>query len=81
MEVTGHITERNIRIRGTESSQTVSGFLMTLPLLPFDTRLEIVEPASIPYIDLTLDAIEKFGISINKCEATENLLVFSIKSA
>ena len=78
-EVTGTITERNIRISGKESSQTVSGFLMTLPLLPFDTRLEIVEPASIPYIDLTLDAIEKFGISINKCEATENLLVFSIK--
>lgn len=78
-EVTGTITERNIRISGKESSQTVSGFLMTLPLLPFDTRLEIVEPASIPYIDLTLDAIEKFGISINKCKATENLLVFSIK--
>ena len=78
-EVTGTITERNIRISGKESSQTVSGFLMTLPLLPFDTRLEIVEPASIPYIDLTLDVIKKSGISVNRCEATENLLVFSIK--
>lgn len=78
-EVAGTITEHNIRISGKESSQTVSGFLMTLPLLPFDTRLEIVEPASIPYIDLTLDVIEKFGITINKCEATENILVFTIK--
>ncbi len=78
-KISGTITEQNIRISGKESSQTVSGFLMTLPLLPFDTRLEIVEPASIPYINLTLDVIEKFGISVNRCEATENLLVFCIK--
>lgn len=77
--ITGTITGQKITINGKESSQTVSGFLMTLPLLPYDTILEVVEPASTPYIDLTIAVAEQFGISIERVEESVGKIIFSIK--
>ena len=54
----------NIEFSGKESSQIVSGFLMMLPLLPEDSTLTITNPASLPYIELTLRVLRKFGIEI-----------------
>lgn len=63
----GGITRRNIEFSGKESSQIVSGFLMTLPLLEEDSTLTITNPASLPYIELTLRVLRQFGIEI-RCE-------------
>ena len=54
----------NIEFSGKESSQIVSGFLMMLPLLPEDSALTVTNPASLPYIGLTLRVLRKFGIEI-----------------
>ena len=48
------ITKNDIVFSGKESSQIVSGFLMTLPLLPFDTTLTVIDPTHLPYFIITL---------------------------
>ena len=75
--IRGGITRKNICFSGKESSQTVSGFLMTLPLTdsctethpnPGDTVLTVTEPASLPYLELTLRILKRFGIRLRKQE-------------
>ncbi|MBE6224506.1 MAG: 3-phosphoshikimate 1-carboxyvinyltransferase [Bacteroidales bacterium] len=65
-KVSGGITENCIEFSGKESSQIVSGFLMMLPLQKNGSTLIITEPASIPYIDLTLRVLKSFGIIIHQ---------------
>ncbi|MGM0436088.1 MAG: 3-phosphoshikimate 1-carboxyvinyltransferase [Bacillota bacterium] len=55
-------------IDGQYSSQFVSGMLFALPLLKEDSFLEIVNPSSQPYIDLTIDVLKHFGIKIDEAE-------------
>ena len=74
--VKGKMSARKIVIDGKASSQIVSGMLMTLPLLEENTILQVDNPASIPYIDLTLDVLAKFGIEINRMVMTNGTLVF-----
>lgn len=69
--IRGGIRRNPIRISGKGSSQTVSGFLMTLPLLEAGpgeeaTALTVTEPASLPYLELTLRTLRRFGIRIQK---------------
>ncbi len=78
-EVKGNITERRIRVSGKESSQTVSGLLMMLPLLPYNTLLLVENPASIPYIDLTIDVLKEFGISLRKEILNDGNMLFTIQ--
>ncbi len=53
------------RIAGDISSQFISGLLFALPLLDGDSTIEIIPPVvSRPYIDLTISALEIFGIKI-----------------
>lgn len=77
--VIGRISAHKIVIDGNASSQIVSGMLMTLPLLEDNTILQVDNPASIPYIDLTLDVLAKFGIEINRMVMTNGSLVFYIE--
>lgn len=79
--VSGRISAHKIVIDGNASSQIVSGMLMTLPLLEDNTILQVDNPASIPYIDLTLDVLAKFGIEINRMVMTNGSLVFYIEGA
>lgn len=64
--IEGGITRREIAFSGRESSQTVSGFLMTLPLLQDATVLTVTEPSSIPYLELTLRTLTRFGIRLDR---------------
>lgn len=57
---------KEIGFSGKESSQIVSGFLMMLPLLEHDTTLTVSNPTSIPYIELTLRVLRRFGIQIGE---------------
>lgn len=76
--VSGGIKNCNIEFSGKESSQIVSGFLMTLPLLEQDTTLTVTNPTSIPYITLTLKTLEWFGIDI-QAEQGNNAITYRIK--
>ncbi len=56
-----------IRIRGDSSSQFISGLLFALPLAENDSILEITTPVeSQPYIEMTIDVLQKFGITIGR---------------
>lgn len=51
-------------LRGDETSQTVSGLLMALPLLDAPSRLVLTTPlVSRPYVDMTLDALRRHGVT------------------
>lgn len=65
-------------ISGKESSQTVTGFLMALPLLDHDTELTVENPTSTPFIDLTLSVLNAFGINIG-LKKSKIKYIFDIK--
>lgn len=77
-EISGKISNCTIQFSGKESSQIVSGFLMTLPLLPHSSTLTITEPTSIPYIRLTLKTLEQFGIKIDTDDSYPDKIMYHI---
>ena len=50
---------------GRSGSQAVSGLLMALPLLEGDSEITLLHPVSLPYIDLTLEVMRRFGVFID----------------
>jgi len=65
-----------VKIDGTVSSQFLTAFLMAAPLADDDIEIEIVgELVSKPYIEITLDLMAKFGVTVSH----QNLQRFSIK--
>lgn len=74
----GGTIKEEFTISGKESSQSVTGFLMALPLLRHDTVLKVENPASTPFIDLTLFVLGAFGIEID-VRKSETMYVFDIK--
>lgn len=54
----------SIEINGEDSSQYLSGLLMSLPLLEEDSILNVHNLQSKPYIDLTLSVLKTFGIEV-----------------
>ncbi|MCL2462359.1 MAG: 3-phosphoshikimate 1-carboxyvinyltransferase [Defluviitaleaceae bacterium] len=60
---------------GKVSSQFVSGLLFALPLLDGDSAVRLTSALeSASYVDLTLDALEKFGITVENREYKEFLV-------
>lgn len=68
LSVSGKLKPGDYRVDGSISSQYVSGLLFALPLLDGDSRLFIDGAASESYIKLTVDALRRFSISIDKTE-------------
>jgi len=59
----GKLKGGRYRLPGDVSSQFISGLLFALPLLSQDSVIEISgKPESKAYIDMTLSALERFGI-------------------
>ena len=65
--IRGPITESEIRIDGSMSSQFVSSMLMTAPLIgrPVDIVVE-GKTVSRPYIDITVSMMRRFGIDVEE---------------
>ena len=76
LSVEGELKSGEYRIDGGVSSQFITGLLFTLPLLEGDSKI-IIEGnlQSVGYLDLTLSALEKFGITI----VNDNYKVLHIK--
>ncbi len=54
-----------VSVRGDVSSQFLTGLLIALPLTGVETSVEVVgELISRPYVDLTLAAMARFGVSV-----------------
>ena len=75
LTVRGTLTPGVYHLPGNVSSQFVTGLLYALPLLPGVSTIEITTPLeSGGYVDMTLDMLEKFGISVQN----KNYAVFHI---
>jgi len=56
-----------VRVRGDVSSQFLTALLMALPLLGQAIDIEVAgELISKPYIDITLNLMERFGVSVER---------------
>lgn len=64
IEVQGPLKGGTYTVDGSQSSQYISGFLMALPLVDDATDLSVEQLASKPYVQMTLNTLEKFGIRI-----------------
>lgn len=66
LEIKGPLKPDMFLLQGDISSQFITGLLFSLPLLDGDSTLHITTNLeSKGYIDLTLDTLKDFGISIN----------------
>ena len=69
IEIKGKFTQKEYNISGSESSQYITGLLFALPLLPFDSVINIIPPiTSKSYINITFDVLDKFHIQYEKKE-------------
>jgi len=64
LQVSGPLCAGNVEVDGRLGSQAVSGLLMVLPLLEGDSEICLHHPVSLPYIDLTLEVMRRFGVTI-----------------
>lgn len=62
--LSGQLQAGDYKVKGNISSQFISGLLFALPLLRADSTISILPPIeSRPYINLTLSALKKFGVT------------------
>lgn len=67
IEISGKLTSGEYKIRGDISSQYISGLLMALPILEGDSKITLTSPLlSAPYVDITIEVLQSFGINIVK---------------
>lgn len=64
IEVCGPIHGGRLTVDGSISSQFITGLLLALPMAEEDTTLKVIDPVSTPYIDMTLDTAQRFGVEI-----------------
>lgn len=68
--ISGKLTSGIYEIEGNVSSQFITGLLFALPLVDGDSEIVLTSHLeSRPYVDITIDTLKRFGISI---EETEN---------
>ncbi len=66
IHVQGPLRADTFTVPGNISSQFISGLLFALPLLDADSTINVVPPVeSRPYINMTIEALELFGVRVN----------------
>jgi 3-phosphoshikimate 1-carboxyvinyltransferase len=73
----GSLKGGKLNVDGSVSSQFLSGLLMALPLCQEDSELIVSNLKSVPYVQMTLDTLDAFGIEIKH----EQFEVFNIKGS
>ena len=75
----GRLTAGSYRLAGNVSSQFVTGLLMALPMLDGDSTLELTTRLeSAGYVDLTLDVLRDFGITVKTGVSADGFLLYEI---
>jgi len=64
LKISGPLKGGNVKIDGSVSSQFLTGLLIALPVVAADSEISVDNLKSKPYIDLTIEILEKFGIHI-----------------
>lgn len=76
ISVSGVLEGGDFTLRGDVSSQFITGLLFSLPLAKNDSTITLTgNIESMGYIDMTLDALDRFGIEVKK----ENNNIFFIR--
>jgi 3-phosphoshikimate 1-carboxyvinyltransferase len=75
LTIEGPLTGGHCVIDGSVSSQLLTGLLMALPLVSKDSEIRVNNLKSKPYIDMTLQILKSFGITIEN----EGYNMFHIK--
>lgn len=76
LAINGPLQGGTFKLDGKLSSQFLTGLLTALPSAPSDSSIEVVDLASKPYIELTLEVLADFGIEIN---ASDGLSHFAFR--
>lgn len=80
LTVRGPLSPGKLELPASVSSQFISGLLFALPLLDKSSVLHLIPPVeSRPYVDMTVDALNAFGVSVRW--ADEQTLLAPGKSA
>ena len=67
--VSGKLKSGTFSLAGNISSQFITGLLFALPLLDGDSEIALTSKLeSKPYVDITIDCLSKFGISVTETE-------------
>jgi 3-phosphoshikimate 1-carboxyvinyltransferase len=66
IRVKGPLKGGEVYLDGSTSSQYLSGLLMALPLAQSDSKIVVKNFASRPYLDMTIDLLKRFDITINE---------------
>ncbi|MDE6678202.1 MAG: 3-phosphoshikimate 1-carboxyvinyltransferase, partial [Ruminococcus sp.] len=67
--MSGQLTSGIYEIEGNVSSQFITGLLFALPLLDGDSEIVLTSHLeSRPYVDITIDVLKKFGITVDETE-------------
>ncbi len=74
--IQGPIRGGSVSIDGSESSQFLTGLLMAAPLCQNDTRIDVADLKSKPYVLMTVDLLKRFGIAVDH---DRELTSFSIR--
>lgn len=70
-KIKGRLKAGKYQVDGNVSSQFISGLMFILPILDQDSSIEILEPfESKPYVDLTIELLNSFGIKIKSFNKT-----------
>ena len=65
IKVGGKLRSGTYKIKGNISSQFITGLLFVLPLMEEDSVIQLIPPVeSLSYINLTIEALETFGVEI-----------------
>lgn len=64
VRVQGPLSGGEFTLDGSISSQFLSGLLMALPLAKRDSVIEVNDLKSKPYVDQTIEVMDRFGISV-----------------
>jgi 3-phosphoshikimate 1-carboxyvinyltransferase len=76
IRVRGRLKAGNAHIKGSESSQFLTGLLMALPLCRGESVIAVSNLKSKPYVGLTISMMKRFGVTV---VYDEDLTEFHIK--
>ncbi len=68
LKIKGPLTGGSIEIDGSVSSQLLTGLLMALPLAEKDSVIKVNNLKSKPYIDLTVEVLNDFGVTVRNTD-------------
>lgn len=65
-----------VKLSGSVSSQYLTALLMAAPLALGDVEIEIIDKLiSVPYVDMTLKLMKRFGVSVEHSDSWDRFLV------